>query len=69
MPKPNPLAVQSSDIVGLKYFDMHLPLLKRIHNNETKRDVAKNRELHYDQYCLPRSRRRLAQHHDSLILH
>jgi hypothetical protein len=52
MPKPNPPAVQSRDIVGLKYFDMLLPLLKRLHDDECKRDVAKNRELHYDQYCL-----------------
>jgi hypothetical protein len=52
MPKPNTPAAQSCDIVGLKYFDMLLPLLERLHDDECQRDKAKNRELHYDKYCL-----------------
>jgi len=49
---PNTPAAQSCDIVGLKYFDMLLPLLERLHDDECQRDKAKNRELHYDKYCL-----------------
>jgi len=52
MPMPNTPAAQSCDIVGLKYFDMLLPLLERLHDDECQRDKAKNRELHYDKYCL-----------------
>lgn len=52
MPTPSTPAIQSRDIVGLKYFDMLLPLLERLHDDECQRDKAKNRELHYDQYCL-----------------
>ena len=40
------------DIVGLKYFDELLPLLKRLHHDGCQRDRAGNRDLHYDQYCL-----------------
>jgi hypothetical protein len=32
MPKPSTRAVQSRDIVGLKYFDMLLPLLQGLHD-------------------------------------
>lgn len=44
--------VQSKDIQGLKYFDMLLPLLERLHGEACERDKAKNRELHFDKYCL-----------------
>ncbi|MBM4074444.1 MAG: hypothetical protein FJ267_02215 [Planctomycetes bacterium] len=40
------------DIVGLKYFDQLLPLLKRLHDEGCQRDKAGNRNLHFDQYCL-----------------
>jgi hypothetical protein len=44
--------VQSKDIKGLKYFDMLLPLLEPLHDEQCARDKANNRELHYDQYCM-----------------
>ena len=40
------------DIVGIKYFDQLLPLFQRLHDEGCARDVAGNRVLHYDQYCL-----------------
>lgn len=44
--------IQERDITGLKYFDQLAPLLKRLHHDGCNRDAAKNRILHYDQYCL-----------------
>lgn len=44
--------VKSKDLQGLKYLDMIAPLLERLHNDMCKRDKAKNRDLHYDQYCM-----------------
>lgn len=44
--------VRSKDIKGLKYFDMLLPLLEPLHDEQCARDKANNRELHYDQYCM-----------------
>lgn len=52
MPKRSATAVQSRDIVGLKYFDMLLPLLERLRDEKSQRDKANNRQLHFDQYCL-----------------
>jgi hypothetical protein len=43
--------VRESDIVGLKYFDRLMPLLKRLHEVGTQRDRAGNRQLFFDQYC------------------
>ncbi len=40
------------DIVGLKYFDLLLPLFQRLHDEGCQRDKAGNRDLHYDQYFL-----------------
>jgi hypothetical protein len=42
----------AADIVGLKYFDQLLPLLRRLQDDGCTRDRAGNRKLHYDQYCL-----------------
>ncbi len=50
-PKDSP-RVQSQDIQGLKYFDMLIPLLERLHGEQCGRDKAKNRELHFDKYCM-----------------
>jgi hypothetical protein len=44
--------LQSKDISGLKYFDMLIPLLQRLHDDECQRDKANQRDLHYDQYCM-----------------
>jgi len=44
--------VKSKDIQGLKYFDMLLPLLERLHGEQCGRDKAKNRQLHFDKYCM-----------------
>jgi len=44
--------IQEKDITGLKYFEQLTPLLERLHKDGCERDRAKNRQLHYDQYCL-----------------
>ena len=44
--------ITESDITGLKFFDQLAPLLKRLHDDGCERDVAGNRSLHYDQYCM-----------------
>jgi hypothetical protein len=44
--------IADQDITGLKYFDRLAPLLERLHDVGCQRDVAGNRELHFDQYCL-----------------
>src|ERR1700679_4139727 len=44
--------IAGQDITGLKYFDRLAPLLERLHDVGCQRDVAGNRELHFDQYCL-----------------
>jgi len=44
--------IQEKDVRGLKYFDQLGPLLERLHDVGCERDKAKNRSLHFDQYCL-----------------
>jgi hypothetical protein len=44
--------VQEEDVTGLKYFDKLAPLLARLHSVGCQRDKARNRDLHFDQYCL-----------------
>ncbi len=44
--------IQEKDVRGLKYFDQLAPLLDRLHDIGCERDVAGNRVLHYDQYCM-----------------
>ena len=44
--------IQDKDVRGLKYFDQLAPLLERLHDVGCERDVACNRTLHYDQYCM-----------------
>ena len=44
--------VRQRDITGLKYFDRLGPLLERLHDDGVERDKAKNRQLHFDQYCM-----------------
>jgi hypothetical protein len=43
--------VTEADIQGLKYFDKLGPLLGRLHDVGCERDLAGNRQLHFDQYC------------------
>src|SRR5438309_12120390 len=43
--------ITEADVKGFKYFALINPLLKGLHDCATKRDVAGNRILHYDQYC------------------
>jgi IS4 transposase len=43
--------LRDQDISGLKYFRTLKPLLERLHEVGTERDVAGNRDLHMDQYC------------------
>ncbi len=44
--------LKSSDVTSLKYFSMLAPLLERLHDDNCARDKAKQRDLHYDQYCM-----------------
>src|SRR5262245_55247692 len=44
--------LQERDVQGLKYFDQLAPLLQRLHDIGCERDVARNRSLHFDNYCL-----------------
>jgi hypothetical protein len=39
-------------LAGFKYFDRLVPLLARLHEVGCARDVAGNRALHFDHYCL-----------------
>jgi hypothetical protein len=48
-PKPK---IKSSDLKGMKDLRAIAKLLDRLHEVGTKRDKAKNRDLHMDQYCL-----------------
>ena len=43
--------LRNRDIQGLKYFRVLQPLLERLHDVGTKRDVAGNRDLTMDRYC------------------
>jgi hypothetical protein len=40
------------DLAGFKYFDRLVPFLARLYDVGCARDVAGNRTLHYDHYCL-----------------
>lgn len=44
--------ISERDVTGLKYFDQLAPLLARLHEVGCERDRARNRELHFDQYCM-----------------
>jgi hypothetical protein len=44
--------LRERDIQGLKYLDLLLPMLARLHEVGCQRDKAGNRRLHYDEYCL-----------------
>ena len=44
--------LRERDIQGLKYLDLLLPMLSRLHDVGCQRDKAGNRQLHYDEYCL-----------------
>jgi hypothetical protein len=53
MAKQRRRALQPSDIEGLEYFDVLVPLLARLRDFGTERDRSGNRQLFYDQYvCL-----------------
>lgn len=43
--------VHSKDIQGLKYFEMLLPLLERLHSQQCEREKAGNRGLLFDKCC------------------
>lgn len=44
--------IESSDVIGLKYFDKLSPLFERLHEVGCDRDRAGKRNLHMDQYCM-----------------
>ncbi len=52
MAKARNRQITEKDITGLKYFDKLAPLLQRLHDDACERDVAGNRTLHFDQYCM-----------------
>lgn len=52
MLQPLPTSVDANVLQGLKYFDQLDTLLGRLHDVGCKRDAARNRKLHYDQYCM-----------------
>lgn len=39
------------DLSGFKHLDRLLPMLQRLHDVGCQRDIAGNRQLHYDHYC------------------
>ena len=43
--------IRSRDITRLKYFGTLKPVLERLHDDGCQRDKARNRQLHFDQYC------------------
>lgn len=43
--------VAGHKLQGLKYLDKLLPLFERLHDVGCQRDRARNRKLHFDQYC------------------
>ena len=42
--------VRAKDLEGFKYLKLLEPFLERLHKVGTERDVAGNRDLHFDQY-------------------
>ena len=44
--------VRAKDLEGFKYLELLEPFLERLHKVGTERDVAGNRDLHFDQYTL-----------------
>jgi len=44
--------VTVADVTGLKCFEKLAPLLERLHAVGCERDIAGNRDLHYDELCL-----------------
>src|SRR5277367_2232296 len=51
MPRQAMPKLSSENIQGLKYFQQLQPLFALLHDVGTKRDVAGNRLLHFDQYA------------------
>ena len=41
---------KEAGVTDLKYFDQLAPLFQRLHDDACGRDIAGNRELHFDQY-------------------
>jgi hypothetical protein len=52
VPRKKRAEIEEKDIQGLKYFDQLAPLLARLHDVGCERDKARNRLLHFDQYCM-----------------
>jgi len=52
MPRRQRAEIAARDITGLKHFARMQSVLRRLHSVGCGRDRAKNRELHFDQYCL-----------------
>ncbi len=44
--------IHERDVHGVKQLEQLLPLLERLHEEGCERDLAGNRQLHMDQYCL-----------------
>jgi hypothetical protein len=50
-PRESDASISPDVIQGLKYFDMLLPVLERLRDDQCERDKANNRTLHFDKYC------------------
>ena len=44
--------IRAADVQGVKYFELLLPLLRRLHEVGVERDKAGSRKLHFDEYCV-----------------
>ena len=44
--------IKEADVTGLKYFKQLAPLFDRLRDDACGRDIAGNRKLHFDQYCM-----------------
>src|ERR1700756_4139314 len=52
MVQPPTPPLNGGTLQGLKYFDQLDTLLRSLHHVGCQRDRARNRKLHYDQYCM-----------------
>jgi hypothetical protein len=52
MARPHRQVVRAPDVRGIKYFDLLMPLLDRLHDIGCVRDKAANRQLFFDQYAI-----------------
>lgn len=47
----DPAPIRGCELAGFKYFQMILPMLRRLHGDGCTRDKAHNRDLHFEEYA------------------